>query len=68
MSVLTSNILVPHGREEAWRFTPLNRLKGLHDGSAAVATHRSLSLNSSAPSGVTFERVSRELLPSIHGY
>ncbi|ADG88683.1 Fe-S cluster assembly protein SufD [Thermobispora bispora] len=27
---------VPTGREEAWRFTPLTRLKGLHDGSAAL--------------------------------
>jgi Fe-S cluster assembly protein SufD len=24
--------LVPNGREEAWRFTPIKRLKGLHDG------------------------------------
>jgi Fe-S cluster assembly protein SufD len=23
---------VPNGREEAWRFTPIKRLKGLHDG------------------------------------
>lgn len=23
---------VPHGREEEWRFTPLERLRGLHDG------------------------------------
>lgn len=38
---------VPHGRDEAWRFTPLRRLRGLHDGSAVadataaieVATH-----------------------------
>ena len=28
---------VPHGREEEWRFTPLERLRGLHDGTA-VAT------------------------------
>ncbi|HET9874286.1 MAG TPA: Fe-S cluster assembly protein SufD [Mycobacterium sp.] len=28
---------VPHGRDEVWRFTPLRRLRGLHDGSA-VAT------------------------------
>ena len=28
---------VPHGRDELWRFTPLRRLRGLHDGSA-VAT------------------------------
>lgn len=25
---------VPSGRDEAWRFTPLRRLRGLHDGSA----------------------------------
>jgi Fe-S cluster assembly protein SufD len=65
MSVLTSNILVPHGREEAWRFTPLNRLKGLHDGSAAVATHRSLSMKSAVIPGISFDRISRELLPSL---
>ena len=65
MSVLTTNILVPHGREESWRFTPLNRLKGLHDGTAAIAEHRSLSLRSDVTPGVTFERVTRELLPSL---
>ncbi len=26
---------VPSGREENWRFTPMRRLRGLHDGSAA---------------------------------
>jgi Fe-S cluster assembly protein SufD len=26
---------VPQGREEEWRFTPLRRLRGLHDGTAA---------------------------------
>jgi Fe-S cluster assembly protein SufD len=26
---------VPGGRDEVWRFTPLKRLRGLHDGSAA---------------------------------
>ena len=25
---------VPHGRDEIWRFTPLRRLRGLHDASA----------------------------------
>ena len=25
---------MPHGRDEIWRFTPLKRLRGLHDGSA----------------------------------
>ncbi|HEY2193952.1 MAG TPA: Fe-S cluster assembly protein SufD [Actinomycetospora sp.] len=28
---------VPRGREEQWRFTPLRRLRGLHDGSATAA-------------------------------
>ncbi|GII87568.1 Fe-S cluster assembly protein SufD [Sphaerisporangium siamense] len=28
---------VPTGREESWRFTPLSRLRGLHDGTAPVA-------------------------------
>ncbi len=27
---------VPQGRDEAWRFTPLRRLRGLHDGSAVA--------------------------------
>ena len=27
---------VPQGREEEWRFTPLRRLRGLHDGTAAA--------------------------------
>ena len=27
---------VPGGRDEIWRFTPLRRLRGLHDGSAAA--------------------------------
>jgi Fe-S cluster assembly protein SufD len=30
---------VPHGRDEIWRFTPLRRLRGLHDGSAAATGH-----------------------------
>ncbi|MBY0443222.1 MAG: Fe-S cluster assembly protein SufD [Mycobacteriaceae bacterium] len=31
---------VPGGRDEMWRFTPLRRLRGLHDGSAGCATGR----------------------------
>lgn len=29
---------VPRGRDEVWRFTPLRRLRGLHDGTFAPAT------------------------------
>src|SRR5918997_5430733 len=28
---------VPGGREEIWRFTPMKRLRGLHDGSAVLS-------------------------------
>lgn len=27
---------IPSGRDELWRFTPLRRLRGLHDGSAVA--------------------------------
>ncbi|MCR8576964.1 Fe-S cluster assembly protein SufD [Streptomyces sp. Isolate_219] len=49
---------VPHGREEEWRFTPLARLKGLHDGSAA-AGGPDLKIDITAPEGVTHELVDR---------
>ena len=61
MTTLTTNYLTPTGREEAWRFTPLKRLGGLHDGTAVISDRNSLSLNGSAPAGVSFERISREL-------
>ncbi|MGW7365110.1 Fe-S cluster assembly protein SufD [Streptomyces sp. NPDC054841] len=50
---------VPHGREEEWRFTPLDRLAGLHDGTA-VATAGGVTVEVSAPEGVTVERVGRD--------
>ncbi|MCS0637325.1 Fe-S cluster assembly protein SufD [Streptomyces sp. LP05-1] len=50
---------VPHGREEEWRFTPLERLRGLHDGTA-VATGDGLRVEVSAPEGVTTETVGRD--------
>ncbi|MFJ9352332.1 Fe-S cluster assembly protein SufD [Streptomyces sp. NPDC101237] len=50
---------VPHGREEEWRFTPLERLRGLHDGTA-VATGDSLKIDVDAPEGVVVELVGRD--------
>ena len=50
---------VPHGREEEWRFTPLERLRGLHDGTA-VATGDGLQVTVAAPEGVTVETVGRD--------
>ncbi|MEU7314594.1 Fe-S cluster assembly protein SufD [Streptomyces sp. NPDC007083] len=49
---------VPHGREEEWRFTPLDRLKGLHDGTAQATG--SVKTEVSAPDGVTVEKVARD--------
>ncbi|MDT0344758.1 Fe-S cluster assembly protein SufD [Streptomyces litchfieldiae] len=48
---------VPHGREEEWRFTPLERLKGLHDGTAVAGG--SAKIEVTAPDGVTIESVDR---------
>jgi Fe-S cluster assembly protein SufD len=63
MTTLQSNLLEKHtptGREEAWRFTPLKRLGGLHDGSAKPVLRNSLAAKSALPTGVTlkFEEIS----------
>ncbi|MEV6328037.1 Fe-S cluster assembly protein SufD [Streptomyces sp. NPDC051909] len=50
---------IPHGREEEWRFTPLERLRGLHDGTA-VATGEGVRVEIEAPEGVTVETVGRD--------
>jgi Fe-S cluster assembly protein SufD len=50
---------VPHGREEEWRFTPLERLRGLHDGTATV-TGEGVKVTVEAPEGVTVETVGRD--------
>ena len=48
---------VPGGRDELWRFTPLRRLRGLHDGSAP-ATGAAVVEVGERP-GVTVETVGR---------
>ncbi|WP_306183724.1 Fe-S cluster assembly protein SufD [Streptomyces sp. MK5] len=50
---------VPHGREEEWRFTPLERLRGLHDGTA-TATGTGVKVDVQAPEGVSVETVGRD--------
>ncbi|MFF7329392.1 Fe-S cluster assembly protein SufD [Streptomyces sp. NPDC090306] len=49
---------VPHGREEEWRFTPLERLRGLHDGTAVATGGVKVAVE--APEGVTVETVGRD--------
>ena len=48
---------VPGGRDELWRFTPLKRLRGLHDGTAAGDGEATITVSEQA--GVTVERVGR---------
>ncbi|OBH48944.1 Fe-S cluster assembly protein SufD [Mycobacterium sp. E2479] len=48
---------VPHGRDEIWRFTPLRRLRGLHDGSARATGKAEISI--SEQPGVRVETVRR---------
>lgn len=50
---------VPGGREEEWRFTPLERLRGLHDGTA-VASGDGVRIEVEAPAGVVVETVGRD--------
>jgi Fe-S cluster assembly protein SufD len=48
---------VPGGRDELWRFTPLKRLRGLHDGSAAASGTAAIKVTERP--GVTVESVRR---------
>ncbi|MBL1076511.1 Fe-S cluster assembly protein SufD [Nocardia sp. 2] len=48
---------VPSGRDEAWRFTPMRRLNGLHDGTAVRDGQATVEATEVA--GVTVETVDR---------
>ncbi len=48
---------VPSGRDEIWRFTPLRRLRGLHDGSAPATGRAQVTVSEHA--GVLTETVRR---------
>jgi len=62
MTVLATNYLTPTGREEAWRFTPLKRLRGLHDGTSVQSDRSTLIAKDALPAGVTFTRENLEPL------
>ncbi|MBB4932398.1 Fe-S cluster assembly protein SufD [Lipingzhangella halophila] len=49
---------VPTGREEEWRFTPLRRLRGLHDSGGAG--DGAVTVEAQAPEGVSVESVGRD--------
>ncbi|MEV6912445.1 Fe-S cluster assembly protein SufD [Amycolatopsis sp. NPDC051071] len=48
----------PRGREENWRFTPMKRLRGLHDGSAAKSGEATVEVE--AAEELVVETVGRE--------
>lgn len=48
---------VPGGRDEIWRFTPLRRLRGLHNGTAAATASATIEVTERP--GVTVETVQR---------
>ena len=49
---------VPSGRDEAWRFTPMRRLRGLHDGTAVANGVAGVAVTT--VDGVTVETVGRD--------
>lgn len=64
MSVLNTNYLTPTGREEAWRFTPLKQLAGIHDLSVVIGENISLSNKFNLPVGVTLKTISIDEYPA----
>ena len=64
MSVLPTNYLTPTGREEAWRFTPLKRIAGLHDPATNVADRISIALSGAIRPGFSIEKVKATDLPA----
>ncbi|WLP90959.1 Fe-S cluster assembly protein SufD [Gordonia sp. NB41Y] len=49
---------IPSPREEAWRFTPFRRLRGLHDGTAKATAQAGVTVEG-VSDGVTVETVER---------
>ncbi|WP_448850790.1 Fe-S cluster assembly protein SufD [Corynebacterium sp. 335C] len=53
-----NDFTVPKGRDEEWRFVPLRRLRGLHDGTAGDPVHAEVTVDG-AGEGVEVSRVAR---------
>lgn len=52
---------VPSGRDEAWRFTPMRRLRGLHDGTAVADSAAAVTVSGPGESeGVRVATVGRD--------
>ena len=66
MGLTNTNYLTPTGREEAWRFTPLNRLAGLHDVGVTVGAGISLGSDLDLPKGVVLRTISSHDYPASY--
>ena len=64
MSALPTNYLTPTGREEAWRFTPLKRIAGLHDPATSVVDRISIALSGAVRPGFTINKVKAADIPA----
>jgi Fe-S cluster assembly protein SufD len=62
MSLPTTNYLTPTGREEAWRFTPIDRMAGLLDPAVVLESRTTLQVGE-LPAGVSFSYQSASTLP-----
>lgn len=51
---------VPHGKDEEWKFTPLRKLRGLHNGTAADPVAASISVETAGQDGVAVDVVKRD--------
>ena len=57
---------VPTGREEAWRFTPLGRLRGLHDATAKATGQVGVDVDDRQTEDVARERSGARRVPHEH--
>ena len=66
MNQLATNYLTPSGREEAWRFTPLKKLAGLHDLDVSLSDNISISAKNDLPKGVKITNIDTSDLPPAY--
>lgn len=53
-SINPEDFPVPYGKDEDWRFTPLRRLRGLHNNTAAPATRTRVAVDIAGQEGVSY--------------
>lgn len=59
-SFKVEDFAVPHGKDEEWKFTPLRKLRGLHNGTAAEPVAASISVETAGQDGVAVDVVKRD--------